>query len=150
MAALLIMDIPLMLADFSSRDVSRIRGACAEVHASWDREALSKLAVHIQEIKATTEDIEWGGILINNAVHLHDAIQRMEYARSNDGCFCRVCDMFDNPERLQERGHVTINEFAEKQRTFQVSCNECGATYEVEELESHYPWWQWNAKKEQG
>lgn len=148
MAALLTMDIPLMLADFSSRDVSRIRGACAEVRASWDREVLSKLAVHIPEIKATTEGIEWGGMLINNAVHLHDAIKRMEYARSNDGCFCRVCDMFDNPERLQERGHVTINEFQLERRTYQVSCNECNTAYEVEELDYHYTWWQWKAKKQ--
>ncbi len=130
--------------------MARIRVACADVSASWDREALSALAAHIPEIKAATEGVEWGGILINNAVHLQNAVQRMEYARSNAGCFCLVCDMFSSPEREQERGHVTINEFQLERRTYQVSCNACGAAYEVEELDYHYTWWQWKAQSRSG
>jgi hypothetical protein len=150
MAALPIMDLPHLLAEFCSRDVSRIRGACAAVRASWDREALSNLATHIPEIKAATEGIEWGGLLMSNSEHLQHAMRRMEYARDNArdnaGCFCRVCDLFDNPTQLQENGHMTIQEFHLEQRMYEVSCNECGTAFEVEQREYHYSWWQWKEK----
>ena len=140
------MDLALILADLFSRDVSRIRGACAEISASWDRDFLSALASHIAEIKAATEGIEWGGLFMSNSVHLQSAIQRAEYARSNSGCFCRIYDIFTNPEREQEKGHATISKFQMELRTYQVSCNECGTAYEVEELDYHYTWWKWMAK----
>ncbi len=69
-----------VLADFLSRDATRIWHAAGAVMASWDRSVLRALAAEAGAIRAATEGVPLGGVLRPNATHLGFALRKMEFA----------------------------------------------------------------------
>ncbi len=136
-----------VLADFLSRDASRIWHAAGAVMASWDRDALRALAAEVAEIRAATEGVPLGGMFRPNATHLSFALRKLAYAQG-DECLCGLYptyDMFD-PAREAERGHVVVvsEEVGEWTAVYGVRCCVCGQEFRVtQEFGGHYVTARW-------
>jgi hypothetical protein len=136
-----------VLADFLSRDASRIWRAAGTVMASWDRVGLRRLAAEAEAIRTATEGVPLGGMLRPNATHLNFALRKLEFA-VGDACLCGLYptyDMFD-PDREAERGHVVVEavENADWTAVHAVRCGSCGQAYRVtQEFGGHYVTARW-------
>jgi hypothetical protein len=136
-----------VLADFLSRDASRIWRAAGAVMASWDRTGLRVLALQAGAIRAATEGVPLGGTLRPNATHLGFALRKLKFAEG-EACLCGLYptyDMFD-PLREAERGHVVMVSEAVGDWTAVslVRCSACGQGFRVtQEFGGHYVTARW-------
>lgn len=136
-----------LLADFLSRDGSRIWHAAGAVMASWDRAALRRLAAEAEAIGAATAGVPLGGMLRPNSTHLDFALRKLAFAQ-REACLCGLYptyDMFD-PDREAERGHVAVVavENGEWTAVHAVRCCACGQGFRVtQEFGGHYVTARW-------
>lgn len=141
-------DPATLLLELTSRDPHRVWAA---VHAviRAPRAELLLLVPALPEIRQATQGLDLGGALFPNTQHLEHALRVLEAAR--DGlCPCQVYPawLFYNPEKEAARGAVEILSSSEPDwhMTYTCRCLSCGRTYEVEQGEYHYTWWQWTPR----
>jgi hypothetical protein len=136
-----------LLDDFLSRDPHRIWSASGAVRHLADRDALRRLAAHVDEIEARTRGVELGGMMRPNATHLAFALRKLRFARDSAECLCTLNAQDDlvDPDREAREGRVT--RVSEDPATWSCvcRCNACGREWRVERREYHYPWWIWTA-----
>lgn len=137
-----------ILDDILSGDRRRIgSGSCAVV-ALRDKQMLTWLSQHIDDVRQRTEGVELGGVHPNSA-HLRTAILKLQIVRDEKECLCQLYPgylMFE-PEKLEAAGDVDIEDpgtlHGISNREYRCRCKQCGKRYLVEEGEYHYMWWQW-------
>jgi hypothetical protein len=139
-----------VLADLISRDAQRIWAASHDVIRSQDLTLLRALASEGWAIETATHAVELGGALRPNRATLDFALKKLLHVATSDACLCTLYptyDMFDLAREVQA-GHVAIlpEVSSPDERVITCSCARCNATYNVEEREYHYPWWQWSAR----
>ncbi|GMA33451.1 hypothetical protein [Litorihabitans aurantiacus] len=135
-----------VLADLTSRDVSRILRASSTIN--WgSRELAEALAPHVRRIDTETDNLDYAGMLHSNANHVVQAVSVIT-AAAEGRCVCTTYHgwMFYEPEKLEQLGRVEILSHTEPgwSMTFECRCTLCDATYSVEQGDYHYMWWQWS------
>ena len=136
-----------LLEDITSGDPHRIWSASSSIRRLRDKEVLSLLVQHLDEIKEKTRGIELGGMLRPNSSHLNFALRKLEFIRDQHQCLCRLYtedDLFD-PKQEETAGNIRIlNEtIVNHSSIYTCQCLLCNTRYHVEERQYHYPWWLW-------
>lgn len=138
-----------LLQDLLSRDARRIHAASSQLARAFSAPLLDGLAPHAEHIEAACKDVQLGGALVSNDVHLNAALRRLRYWREGTGCLCALYPhyLFFRPQALVEQGHVQLLErgmaedgWGERRR---VACMGCGRHWDATDREYHYPWWEW-------
>lgn len=143
-----------LLADITSGDVARIRSSASAIIHTRDTTILDSLCTEIARIRAATQKLELGGMLVPNRLYPDFALRTLEYYRSGAGCLCRLYPeyLFFDPNKEAKEGKVRIEEQHLHEsgwgEVFTCACAQCGARYQVMEQEYHYAWWEW--KKSSG
>jgi hypothetical protein len=143
-----------VLADFLSRDGTRIWQASGAVIASRDRAGLRALAAEAEAIRTATAGVPLGGMLRSNATHLDFALRKLAFA-AGEACLCGLYptyDMFD-PEQEAARGHVDLlgQETGDWSAVFTLRCRDCGQAFRaVQEFGGHYVTARWEALSGEG
>ena len=139
-----------LLADFLSRDPTRIWSASGAVMHSWDRATLLDLAGRADDIRRATKGVDLGGALRANTTHLEFALRKLAFVQAAKGCFCGLYPMNDlfDPAREAKEGHVEILDegfdVAAGTGHYRCRCTFCEAEWQVrEETGYHYPWYVW-------
>ena len=132
-----------LLADFLSRDETRISSAIDTVNRSSDTTLLAPVADQLAAVLRALRAADFV-IVDGNPVEL--AVDRLEIVRSG-GCLCTTYPRRNpDPRGQEEQGWVRIEsetcELGGRPRRV-VSCTSCGTVFEVEEGEYHAPWWDW-------
>lgn len=148
------LDSPLV-ADFLSRDPSRVLHAVWEVFGTRDPQVLRPLVASRIVIDRATEDLDLGGALMSNHTNLAHALDRIRLFEERR-CLCAAYPghSFYQPDKEEAAGHVRIEEVVpvlvngrpDRPRRI-CACTGCGQRFDVEEGEYHYPWWKWTALK---
>lgn len=139
-----------LLQDLCSKDPRRIWEAASAILRLWDRQLLADLATHLEQIREQTAGIDLGGALHPNAVHLHNALARLEFVRADQGCLCALyaADKFSNPSQEAALGRIAILETQHLEGGdvdfYRCKCLTCGTTYRVTERAYHYTFWEWS------
>ena len=137
-----------ILEDLTSGDPHRIWSGAHAVRTLREPEELAELAKNISKIRRRTRGVDLGGAFYPNVGHLEFALQKLMFIRDRKGCLCYLYtqNMFYDPEREQEAGHVKIFQevvLAPYEEDYVCRCLYCGQGFEVERREYHYPWWSW-------
>jgi hypothetical protein len=139
-----------LLEDITSADPIRIWSSAGAIIRLRDGDQLDQLAAHLPYIRATTDDVPLGGMMLPNSVHLQFALRKLEFHWRREGCLCRLYPeyLMYNPEWEAEDGHVRIDGTTYIQNKwvdeYACTCTACGARYLAKEGESHYMWWKWS------
>lgn len=143
-----------LLDDLTSKDPTRIWAASSAIRTLRDSVLLAELAAQIEQIRASTQGVELGGVLRPNASHLNFALRKLEWVRNAEGCLCGLYpldEMYD-PDREAEVGNVRrlTTQYLEGGYIdfYETECTICGACFRVEERDYHYTWWSWKRIKE--
>lgn len=132
-----------LLADFLSRDVTRINSAIDTVNRSSDPALLAPVA---EELAAVLRALRAADFVVVDGNPVELAVDRLEIVHSG-GCLCATYPRSNpNPQGEVDQGWVRIDEEtcelgSRPQRV--VSCTSCGAIFDVEEGEYHATWWAW-------
>jgi hypothetical protein len=79
-----------LLEEITSRDAVRVWASSCAIIKLRDSAQLHLLASQLEAIRAATENLELGGMLIPNTVHLNLALRKLDYHRQGAGCLCRL------------------------------------------------------------
>ncbi|WP_134768745.1 hypothetical protein [Nocardioides sp. 1609] len=137
-----------LVADLLSGEKDRILPAVWAVVRTRDPEVLTPLVGASAAIRTATADVDLGGALASNRWHLDHALVRIERFGSGT-CLCGAYPdhQFYDPGKEAARGHVTVVGTVPNDRQWVpdriCECRDCGARFQVEQGEYHYPWWAW-------
>lgn len=146
------LDTATILAKFMSRDPHQVwEAAHAAIRAPRHEQLL--LVPDLPVIRQATQGLDLGGALFPNTQHLEHALRVLEAAR--DGrCTCEGYPtwLFYDPTEEAAVGAVEIlsTSAPDWHMTYSCRCLTCGRTYEVEQGEYHYTWWQWRERPAAG
>lgn len=135
-----------LLAELTSGEGSRVWSASGRIIQQASRETLLALAPHLPHIRRATAGLELGGMLLDNDLHLAQAL-RVIGAAGDRRCSCEVYEGYlgYDPEQEQARGHTRTLRTTppDWNMTFWCRCLRCAREYEVEQGASHTTWWKW-------
>ncbi|CUI09136.1 hypothetical protein BN2497_13049 [Janthinobacterium sp. CG23_2] len=140
-----------LLDDMLSRDPMRVWSASGALIHLWDRTVLDMFAARLGDMQRATKDVALGGAVFPNAVHLNFAFRRLAFHRDTRQCLCALYPAYlmYNPQREQKAGNVSIHTVSPAEggwgEDIGCTCCRCGTRFKVEERESHYTWWGWQA-----
>jgi hypothetical protein len=137
-----------LVADFLSRDARRVMHAVWEVFATRDPAVLAPLESALVAIDRATDDLELGGMLAANGLHLDHALGRIRlFGQRRCLCAAYLAHQFYDVEKEERRQHVRVVGTVPNDRQWVpdrvCECLDCGRRFQVEQGESHYPWWHW-------
>ena len=148
------MSAPLLLADITSRDTTRVWSSSCAIVKLRDPAELDLLAANISEIREQTMGLDLGGMLMRNSEHLDFALKKLEYWKARKGCLCHLYPgylMYD-PHKEATAGNVRIDETTYTDGkwvdAYFCTCTVCATRFRVEEREYHYTWWGWKIVQE--
>jgi hypothetical protein len=137
------------LEDLTSKDLTRIRSACAVITDSRDRKWLKELSDSLRLIRENTQNLELGGALCPNSYHVDFVIKKLQFIRRSDECLCALYtdNMFFNPTQEQEKKRLQISDTIHIDGKwvdyYLCECTQCQSKFKVEERYGHYMWWSW-------
>ncbi|MGC4042235.1 MAG: hypothetical protein QM758_00335 [Armatimonas sp.] len=138
-----------LLDDLTSKDPSRIWSASGAIRTLRDSALLTELAIHLEQIRTSTQGIDLGGVLRANSTHLNFALRKLEWVQNSEGCLCGLYPLDDmyNPNSEAGAGNITIlsTQYMEGGHIdfYNAECNVCGTVFRIWEQDYHYPWWSW-------
>lgn len=143
------MVIMSILDKFTSKKSQEIWSASCEVAKCHNLELLDSLAIDIKTIESATKGINLGGGLCPNSYHLEFALKKLRYVEQRSGCLCALYPeyMFFNPIDEEKTCSITITEIVRIDGKwidyYRCKCNQCHASYKVEERDGHFTFWSW-------
>lgn len=141
---------------FSNTGHGAWRGSCAICSLLFNHARVMEFLPYRAQIRHATDDVDMGGLIGSNRRFLDKAFEIMDFHERNEACPCALLGEDSNPKYLKADGYVTIEKtvyeespgFTNRVNYYIVCCKGCAARYKVEELEYHFPWWNWIALRE--
>ncbi len=142
-------DGPQALDDFLSRDRDRIVARVQEMLSGYDRDILTYLVPHLNEIETATRNLDLGGGIVTWQRHLGKVLDMVRLTR--DGiCLCnRLPDDSLASVYAEERKNLievirSVDHREEYSTTYVCRCRRCGQDYVAEEQHGwHVPTYTW-------
>lgn len=136
-----------LVEDFLSGENSRVLHAAWAIIETRDAEDLTAVATALPTIERATGDLDLGGALLSNQLHLDHALARVRLFTEHR-CLCAAYPDHPlyEPKKERDRGHIRVlGEVPGRyDRPHKIcECTVCGQRFEVEEGEYHYTWWKW-------
>lgn len=149
-------DPAALVDDLLSGDRSRILAATWAIIRTRDDASLDAVWARRSEIEDAVDEVDLGGMLALNGRHVAHALDRVRMHRLGR-CLCEAYaghEMYE-PTNEEALGHVEVVEVipvvvrgVEWRPRRICACTACGRRFDVEEGESHYPWWRWRPAEE--
>ncbi len=134
-----------ILADLTSRDVSKVRlAACEIISFGHDRDKVLPFATHVPEILEKTRGLKMGGIFAPNQRFVDHAVEIIKFHSEKEACPCALYVDYSyecyDPNREAEKHLISLQQ---KDDFYLCECLKCGRSFKVFEREGHYTWWEW-------
>ena len=129
------------------------QASCEIASLSQNHDRVMEVARHWWKIRLAMKNSRKKNSFVSQRQFVRRALEVVEFHKSGKECPCCLLGMKSNPRHLIEDGYIEQIEFGhrdyENNDYWVLRCKRCKKLYQVEELEYHFPWWEWKQVNEE-